>query len=188
MPLSSPRTSWSVSPTKAYAAVAAGAAGLALALACAAPAAAQEKPACEQFAWSVDREQALFGAPDLKTVPSGTTLTGQDRTVTLVLQPSAKVAYSLPPGRQPRSPDSYGGVISFADLPNGGTYQVTAPAEAWIDVIQNGKAIASVAHTGKRDCATIRKSVRFELAPGPVTIQVSGAPAPVIKIAILPAE
>jgi hypothetical protein len=180
---------WSVCPIKARAAIGAALlAGLAFALPGRGPAAAQEKPACEQFAWSVHREQALFSAPDLKTVPAGAALTPQDRATALELRPNAEVAYVLPPGRQPKTADSYGGVISFPDLPKAGPYQVTASAEAWIDVIQNGKAAESAAHTGKRDCADIRKSVRFELEAGPVTLQLSGAPVKIIKLAVLPAE
>ncbi|MGO8954391.1 MAG: hypothetical protein ACLPWS_09770 [Rhodomicrobium sp.] len=159
-----------------------------LAFAGAGAVAAQDKPACEQFAWPVKREQVLFAAADLKTVPSGTSLGSFDRGVTLELQPYATVPFVLPPARQPKTADSYGGVIIFANLPKAGTYQITASAEAWIDVIQNGKAVASTAHTGKRDCVDIRKSVRFELEPGPVIIQVSGAAANSIKLAVLPAE
>ncbi len=189
MPSSSLRMLWSASRTNARAAAfAAVLAGLAFALAGAGPAAAQDKPPCEQFAWPVKREQVLFAAPDLKTVPSGTTLGTFDHGVALELQPNATVPFVLPPARQPKTADSYGGVIFFANLLKAGTYQVTASAEAWIDVIQNGKAAASTAHTGKRDCAGIRKSVRFELQPGPVAVQVSGAAANSIKLAVLPAE
>jgi hypothetical protein len=133
----------------------------------------------------VSRELALFGAPGLRTVPSGGALGNDERAAALELQPHAAVAYVLPPGRSPKSADSYGAVIS-ANLPRDGSYQVTLSAEGWIDVIQNGKAAA--AHTGKRDCLGVRKSLRFGLQPGPVTIQISGATAPSIKLAVLPAD
>ncbi|MGO9545956.1 MAG: hypothetical protein ACLPPF_14345 [Rhodomicrobium sp.] len=188
LPSSSLRTSWSAPSSTLGTALAVLLAGLAFACAGAGSAGAQDKPACERFDWSVSREQALFSAPDLKTVPSGAVLENPTRAVALELQPSSKVAYAMPPGRQPKTADSYGGVVSIASLPNAGIYQVTASAEAWIDVIQNGKAAASVAHTGKRDCADIRKSVRFELQRGPITLQVSGAAASSIKLAVLPAN
>ncbi len=166
--------------------LAAALAGHAFGFAVAGPAAAQD--ACEHFAWSVRPEQALFAAPDLRTVASGAVLGAQDSAATLQLQPNAAVHFVLPPARRPKTADSYGGVISLANLAKAGIYQVTLSAEAWIDVIQAGKAAASAAHTGKRDCADVRKSVRFELEPGPVTIQVSGAAAAQIKLAVLPAE
>jgi hypothetical protein len=146
----------------------------------------QEKPACEQFEWSVQREQALFGAPDLKTAPSGAKLEADG--AALQLLPNATVPFVLPPARQPKTADSFGGVITFTNVPKVGTYQVTLSTEAWIDVIQDGKSIESTAHSGKRGCANIRKSVRFDLKPGEVTIQVSGAPANLIDLAVLPAE
>ena len=39
-----------------------------------------------------------------------------------------------------------------------GSYQITASAEAWIDVIQDGKSLASTAHGGKRDCPDVRRA------------------------------
>jgi hypothetical protein len=152
------------------------------------PAMAQEKPACEQFDWSIKREQALFGAPDLKAAASGTKLSAPlDSGAALQLLPNAAVSFVLTPARQPKAPDSFGGVIT-ADVPKAGSYQVTLSAEAWIDVIQDGKSLDSTAHTGKRGCADIRKSVRFDLKPGIAAIQISGAPANAIKLAVLPAE
>jgi hypothetical protein len=148
---------------------------------------AQEKPACEQFDWSIKREQALFSAPNLKAIASGTKLdSALDGGAALQLLPNATVSFILPPARQPKSPDSFGGLIA-ADVPRAGSYQVTLSAEAWIDVIQDGRFLDSIAHSGKRGCADIRKSVRFDLKPGHVTIQVSGAPASSIKLAVLPA-
>jgi len=185
MPSSKLRTLWSA-PIKTRRTVAAVLAAVAAACAAAGPLAAQDQ-ACEQFAWSVKREQALFGAPDLRTAAPGSVLNGPDRGFALKLEPMAKVAYAMPPGRPPKIADSYGGVIFIANLPSAGTYQVTASAEAWIDAIQNGKAAASTGHTGRRDCPDVRKSVRFELQPGPLTLQVSGAAVPSIKLAVLPA-
>jgi hypothetical protein len=150
-------------------------------------AAAQDNAACGQFDWSVQREQALFSAPNLQTAASGSELLLAGGAITLTLKPGGEVAYAVPPARQPKNADSYGGVIA-STVPKAGTYQVTASAEAWIDVIQNGKAATSTAHTGKRDCPGVRKSVRFSLEPGAVTIQVSGVSDASIKLALLPAE
>ena len=143
-------------------------------LGCAGAAAAQEQPPCEQFAWSIHREQALFSAPHLNTTSSGAVVESLENGIVLELLPNGAVPFLLPPARRPKA-ESYGGVITIANLPKAGTWQVTASGEAWIDVVQDGKAAASVAHTGNRDCEGVRKSVRFELQPGPVTLQVSGA-------------
>jgi hypothetical protein len=149
---------------------------------------AQDKPACEQFEWSIKREQALFGAPGLSPAASGSKLDSIGGGIALELQPHASVSFLLPPERQPKSADSFSGVISFANLAKAGLYQITLSAEAWIDVIQDGQAVKSTAFSGKRGCADVRKSVRFELKPGALTIQLSGAAEKTVKLAVLPAE
>src|SRR5215469_12759356 len=67
---------------------------------------AQDKPACEQFEWSIKREQALFGAPGLSQASSGAKLDSIGSGTSLALQPHAAVAFVLPPERQPKSPNS----------------------------------------------------------------------------------
>jgi hypothetical protein len=163
-------------------------AGLALGFSGAKPLRAQDKPACEQFEWSIKREQALFGAPGLSQAASGSKFDSTGGGIALELQPHASVAFILPPERKPKAADSLSGVISFANVPKAGLYQITVSAEAWIDVIQNGQAVKSTAHSGKRSCADVRKSVRFELKPGALTIQLSGAAEKAVKLAVLPAE
>jgi hypothetical protein len=152
-------------------------------------ASALDSAACDQFAWPVKREQALFASKDLQHVASGTTLESvPDHGVALELQPHDTAHYVLPPSRQPKIANSFGGWVAISNISKAVSYQVTASAEAWIDVIQDGKFLASTAHSGKRDCPDIRKSVRFDLQTGPVTIQVSGVESNLIKLAILPAE
>ena len=80
------------------------------------------------------------------------------------------------------------GSVVISSVPKAGSYQVTASAEAWIDIIQDGKALSSIAHSGRRDCPDVRKSVRFDLQSGAVTVQVSGVGSKLIKLAILPAD
>lgn len=161
----------------------------ALAFAPGKPASAEDMSACDQFIWPVKREQALFGSKDLQHVASGATLASfPDRGIALELQPHNSVPYALPPGRQPKIANSSGGFVVVSNVPKGGQYQITTSAEGWIDVIQDGKPLASAAHSGRRDCPDVRKSVRFELQPGAVTIQVSGVNSKLVKLAILPAE
>jgi hypothetical protein len=148
--------------------------GLALALTASAAAAmvsfastvAAEESGCEHFAWSLKREQALFAAPEPRTVSSGTTLDMlPEKAIVLELKPNTAVSYVVQPARQAKSAESSGGIISISNVPKAGSYQVTTSANAWIDVIQNAKAVDSTAHTGQRDCAEIRKSVRFNQEP-----------------------
>ena len=153
------------------------------------PASAQDIAPCDQFAWPVKREQALFASKEMQHVASGATLDlFPDHGIALELQPHEAVPYALPPGRPPKIANSSGGLVVISSVPKAGSYQVTASAEAWIDIIQDGKALSSIAHSGRRDCPDVRKSVRFDLQSGAVTIQVSGVGSKLIKLAILPAD
>ena len=188
-PLSNPRTlslAWSRTPILSAAALAL----LAAAFACATGSAmAQDKPPCDQFDWSVKRELALLKDPDLETVLSGATLASlPSQGVALELMPHAAVEYIQAPGRAPKSEDSFGGVLQVLNVEKAGAYNVTLSGEGWIDVIQTGKVLNSIAHTGKKDCETLRKSVRFEFQAGPAAIQISGVAATQIQLAVLPAE
>ena len=145
--------------------------------------------ACDQFAWPIKREQTLFASKDLQHVASGTTLDSvPGRGIALELQPHETVPYALQPSREPKIANSSGGLVVISNVSKAGSYQVTASAEAWIDVIQEGKFLASTAHSGRRDCSDVRKTVRFDLQTGAITIQVSGVDSKLIKLAILPAE
>ena len=155
------------------------------------PAFPQEIAACDQFFWPVKREQALFASKDLKHAASGATLEfspDHGAGAALELQPNDAVPFVVAPGRPPKTENSFGGVIVITNIPKAQAYQVTASGEGWIDVIQDGKAIASTGHSGRRDCPDVHKSVRFDLQPGAATIQVSGSPAKSINLAIMPAE
>jgi len=57
-----------------------------------------------------------------------------------------------------------------------GTYVVAADAGAWLDVLSDGKPVASSAHGRGPSCSTIHKQVEFNLAPGRYVLQISGAP------------
>ena len=82
----------------------------------------------------------------------------------------------------------FGGILSFAAPEKNGSFQVTLSSEGWIDVVQNGAALDSAGHSGAKDCPGLRKSVRFKIGDAPVVLQISGAPADTIKVAIRAVE
>ncbi len=150
---------------------------------------AKDNPACEKFDWSVAREMELFRDPDLEMVFSGATLGSvPDKGLVVDLQPHFTVDYVLAPGGEPKSDDSFAGLLFIKNVAQAGTYQVTLSGDAWIDLIQDGKAIVASAQTINANCSDARKSIRFRLEPGPLTVQVSGASASQIKLAISPAK
>jgi hypothetical protein len=73
-------------------------------------------------------------------------------------------------------------------VPPEGELQISLSDEAWIDVVQDGKAVKLAGFSGMKTCPGIRKSVRFKLAAGPATIQLSGAKKETLKVAVLSPE
>lgn len=100
----------------------------------------------------------------------------------LRLMPTAAVRYALPP-EKPGKPASHGGLASFT-VATPGTYRVALGAGAWVDVVRDGKAVASVAHGHGPACSTIRKMVDFKLTPGRYLLQVAGNADPVIPVMV----
>lgn len=105
-----------------------------------------------------------------------------DQALTVTLAPSAAVTFAPPPGR-PAAPATFGGVLAF-EVKTAGTYVAALGAGAWIDVVQDGKAITSTGHGHGPACSTIRKMVDFSLQPGVYLIQLSGAPAAEIGLLV----
>lgn len=156
-------------------------------------AAAAEPPAnppCESFAWPMAREAAAFAAAPAATAASGTALGGWPDGVTrLALGPFEATTFPLTPERAPKeAAGAKGGWIVLPAPAAAGTYQVTIDGKLWVDVIQDGKTIASGAHSSDASCAAFHKSVRFALTAAPVTLQFSGAGAETVLFTILPAQ
>lgn len=148
-------------------------------------AAAQEATGCAAFKWPVVTEQHLLEAAGLPTLGSGSAFPAMGQGASIGLLPQGEVAYTVKPTRAPKANPSHGAELTLPAGP-GGAIQVTASAEAWIDIVQGGKVLRSTAFSGHTGCAGIRKSVRFTLAPGPAAIAISDAPDTTLKLAILP--
>jgi hypothetical protein len=149
-------------------------------------AAADETGGCESFAWSVATELQWMKAADSEAVTSGAKLQALPaKAISLSLQPMDKVPFPVAPtSRRKSNGERYGGVVTFDSVGDPGVYQMSLPVAGWVDAVQDGKALKSVAHSGKKDCDGIRKSVRFNIGPGPLTIEISGIPTESLKFAI----
>lgn len=90
--------------------------------------------------------------------------------------------YVVPP-EKPGKPATHGGLASFT-VATPGTYRVALGAGAWVDVVRDGKAVASVAHGHGPACSTIRKMVDFRLTPGRYLLQIAGNADPVIPVMV----
>lgn len=138
---------------------------------------------CGGFKWPVAREQALF--PKAPAAQSGATLmVGQ--AVDFSLEAVDTVSFDVPPERAPTA-GTFGATANVT-VPPEGELQVSLSDEAWVDVVQDGKAVKSAAFSGVKTCPGIRKSVRFKLAGGAAIVQFSGAKKADLKVAVLTPE
>jgi len=155
------------------------------ACAVAAPAFAQEPVGCDKFKWPLDKERATLNGTDLPKVVSGDRVTFPIPFGTIVaLVPFADAKLPAPPERAPKSPGTFAGFFEAKAPPQAGSYKITLSAEGWIDIEQAGQAVKSTAFSGALGCEGIRKSVKFELATAPFTVELSGVKADAIKIVI----
>src|SRR5581483_362490 len=158
-------------------------------LAVATPAWAAEEPSgCDKFKWPIDRERAALAAPNRVTLASGGDLAAMPSTgVTLSLVSPADAKLPSPPERAPKD-GTMAGFASFKGAPKAGIYTISLSTGAWIDVVQDGHFLKPRAFSGATDCDGIRKTMKYELAPRPFVLQVSGDKENAISIAILPSE
>ncbi|WP_454813050.1 hypothetical protein [Labrys neptuniae] len=145
-----------------------------------------ETAACKPFKWSLTREQGWFQASP-PTLASGATLAKVDGAADLQLSPVSDLKFPVTSGRKPAT-DTYGALLTLPPIEKAGLYQVTLSEEGWIDVVQAGATVKYSAATGQKACTGLRKSVRFNLQPGPVSLQISGVKAQTVKLAVAPAE
>ncbi len=137
---------------------------------------------CDHFKWSVAKERALFASPAPLPAASGSADVGAGYTLTLEKGIKLPVTPERAPGK-----DTYAGVVAIPKL-DAGTYQITLSDEAWIDVAQNDGIVKSSDFSGQRDCPGVRKSVRFPLAAGQATVEISNASVSKITFAISPSK
>ncbi len=145
----------------------------------------QEPVGCDKFKWPLDKERATLTGTDLPKLASGASVTWPvpwATLLTLVPFPDAKLPAA--PERAPKSGSSFAGFIQARAPAKAGTYKITLSSEGWIDVVQNGRAVKSSAFSGATGCTGVRKSVKFDLAAQPFTIELSGVPGSSIGLAI----
>lgn len=92
----------------------------------------------------------------------------------LTLAKTADVRYPIQP-EKPGGSVSHGGLVGFT-IKEAGTYRVALGSAAWIDLIEGGKPVESIAHGHGPDCSGIRKMVDFPLKPGRHLLQLSANP------------
>lgn len=89
----------------------------------------------------------------------------------VTLAPAGQVQFVSPPEKAAGA-SSFGGMVSFR-VERAGRYRVALGKVAWIDVVQGGKSVKSIAHDHGAACSGIRKIVDFALTPGTHVLQLS---------------
>ena len=139
---------------------------------------------CANFKWSVERERAWMAAgPAPVTATSAIALADKANRVTLVDIQAIK--FAVPPERAPKI-GTLAAALTFI-VASPGVYDVGLSGEGWIDVVQNGAAVTSSDFSGQKNCPGLHKSVRFALAAGVATLQLSNVASETIDVAIAPA-
>jgi hypothetical protein len=147
---------------------------------------AQEPSGCDKFKWGIEHQRALMSAATAK-VGYGPELPGIPATATRIeVKPFETATLPMTPERASRDKATNAGFLKIAKVEKPGLYAVSLSTNGWIDAVQNGKYLKTVAFSGATDCDNIRKVVRFELTDAPLLIQVTGVTADSIAIAVTP--
>jgi hypothetical protein len=148
------------------------------------PALAQEPVGCDKFKWPLDKERATLTGSDLPKLASGSRAQWPLPFATTVTLPFTEVKFPVAPERAPKASNTFAGYIEASAPAQSGTYKITLSSEGWVDVVQNGERLKSIAATGATGCDGVRKSVKFELAKTPFTVQFSGVGSGSVGVAI----
>ncbi len=149
------------------------------------PALAQEPVGCNKFKWPLDKERATLTGSDLPKLTSGSLTTWPLPFATLVtLLPLEAAKLPIAPERPPKSNNTFAGFIEASAPAQSGTYKITLSSEGWIDVVQGGNRLKSIAATGATGCEGVRKSVKFDLAKASFMVQFSGIETGSLAVAI----
>jgi hypothetical protein len=99
------------------------------------------------------------------------------------LSPGSKVHFGDGPSRAKDVGDNAGLFAFSVDQP--GTYRVALGSGGWVDVLENGKAVASSAHGHGADCSGIVKMVDFPLKAGEHILQIEGSKEETVGILVV---
>jgi hypothetical protein len=154
---------------------------------CCVAAVARAADPCAGSEWPLDVELGWLKASGIETLESGAKLPGvPSKAFALALAPSASVTLPAPPSGKPHGEagQTHAGFVTIAEISEPGLYQVSISAAGWIDVVQSGAIVATQAHTSMHGCPTLAKSLRFQLAKGPASVQFSSVPTTSLQFTI----
>ncbi|MFG1461634.1 hypothetical protein V5F77_01950 [Xanthobacter sp. DSM 24535] len=142
-----------------------------------------EGEGCAGGAWPLDRARAALDGATERAV-SGARLPAAEAAVILQLVPLKEAGLPYPPTRLPADGGTFAGFLLVPAPPASGRLEVSLSQGGWIDLMQDGKSLTPVAFTGVRGCPGLRKSVRFDVAPTPLVLQLSGVAGDHVIVAV----
>ncbi len=134
---------------------------------------------CDGFSWKVKHERALFAGTAQK-LQSGRDVASApavvpDRFYEIALHSQPSVHFRMPPGKEARSGEVFGGVLRLR-VPAAGLYRLSADEPFWIDVVAGDQTLPAVSHQGSPGCHRPHKIVQFNLDPAQdLLVQLSGS-------------
>ena len=139
-------------------------------------------PVCSTINASLPEELVEWRSPTKETGSS----VAIGKKATISLRPVENVLYEIAP-EKPGKEGTFGGSAAF-DVSIEGTYRIALGAAAWIDVIEDGKTVASITHGHGPECSSIRKIVAFPFKPGRHILQFSGSSNAEIAVLVIPTK
>lgn len=150
--------------------------------------AASAQDACTGFKWDVAREHALFSgaasAADAGATPAEAPLIALDRLYQIALLPQETLRFAAPSSKKMLADGASAGLLRFR-VPRAGSYRVSVDAPFWLDVVADGKTIASTDFNGSPGCDKPRKIVVYSLpADTELMLQLSAAPESQVRVSV----
>jgi hypothetical protein len=146
--------------------------------------------ACSAFKWNVSREVALFQQAPRAAVAGKAATDAPAVEINLLyaleLQPQTAVAFAAPPSKKMLADGAFGGVLRLR-VATAGEYRIAIDAGFWLDIVQDGKPLASVDFNGSAECAGPRKIVVYSLpAQRDLFLQISAASQSRARLTVTP--
>jgi hypothetical protein len=135
-------------------------------------------PPPELAGWVGRVPVSAAGKPD--ALGTAMIMPGKGADVALLSVPD--VTYPVRPGH-PGGTVSYGGLIGFT-VTKPGTYRVGIGSGAWLEMVRDGQALVSTAHSPGPACTGLRKMVDFALTPGNYLLEISGNGTPTLPVLV----
>jgi len=143
---------------------------------------------CDGFTWNVSHERALFATQPVAVAAAKTAgpapALAVDKLYEISLTPQSNVSFVLAPDKKALADGAFAGLVTL-NVPTAGKYRVSISDAFWIDVIADGKFVATDDFTGVHECHAPRKIVQYVLPAGhDLVLQFSNANSASLRVTV----